>query len=293
MTSICLLVGVGSRQEAAAGVGVCSMPDNKARRFDQARTRAIAAYVQEARDALEKAIEDFHKLDNNAKRNELLRLGRKRFYEESADIQDQCIKKHLGVSGETNQGVQVCGGARRVPLSGGAANEHEKQPQELGCVSPSPKEPAVSACAESAPKHAKNSAAQAPSQGVVASGRGGVVASGCGGARGEQGHQQLIKHKIYATHSMLANIFGDEQAADVLASSFRFWKGMRPFLKHGDITVEAAAILGLAIKHILTLGQDEEDKVRQVWEKMAGTASILAVRERELRLINAWGSANQ
>ena len=282
-----------------------------ARLVDQRRTRAIAKYVQDTRDTLEAAIEDFHDLDKNGKRNELLRLGRKRFHAESADIQDRYKRlvglgdegKHQDVgacagadSGEKHQGVQASGG-----VSGGAANEKAKQQQDparspiaaassleqprrengvqlLGCATPSPGHASARA-AESAPKRAKHSEAQAPRQGVVASGRAG----------GQAETEHLFKNEIYAKHSMLVKIFGDERAADVLASTFRFLKEMRPFLQCTDIAVETAAILGMAVKHSLSLGDEEADKVKQVWKKVAGTTSILAVKAREICLINAWG----
>lgn len=290
-----------------SGVRVCGMSGKATPasvESDRMRTRAIAQYVHDNRDTLKKAIDDFEKLGKNARRNELLREGRRRFYEESGDVRD---RYYTGLSGGRDAGhqhVRACGGAvsgEKQQGCGGASDAEKEQPQDPArpslvaasslqqqhrCGTPARK--ITVGLVESPPKRAKRSEThEDSSQGVEVSGR----------AADEQREQgcQLIKEAIYAKHSLLVTIFGDAQAADVLASSFRFLQQMRSVLQVTDIRLEIAALLGIAAKHSLchVLKGAEKNMIKKMREKIVGTAAVPAVTEREIRLVNAWGLANK
>ena len=59
---------------------------------DRAKTAAISRYVKVFRDELLRDLPDASKVDKNIKRNELLRLGRARFSQEPASVQQQYYK---------------------------------------------------------------------------------------------------------------------------------------------------------------------------------------------------------
>ena len=103
-----------------------------ARAADRMKTRAIAQYVHDWRETLKKAIDDFEKLDKNARRNELLREGRKRFSKEGRDVQYSYLHRIQRGRVADHQRSGACGGAgsgEKQPGCGGASAA-EKEPAE-------------------------------------------------------------------------------------------------------------------------------------------------------------------
>ena len=98
-------------------------------------------------------------------------------------------------------------------------------------------------------------------------------------------------------------LYGDIAAADVLASSLRCLhlfeselgltdsRGTVWMYVRGDRVasqVKAAAILGLAIKMVLSDDCRKAVPVSRLWATVAGKANVDLVKALEIRLVNQW-----
>ena len=115
---------------------------------------------------------------------------------------------------------------------------------------------------------------------------------------------QAKVHSCIVSHIVdLRALYGDIAAADVLASSLRclhlfesalgltdsrgtVWMHVR-----GDKVasqVKAAAILGLAIKMVVSADCTKAVPVSRLWAKVAGNANVALVKALEIQLVNQW-----
>ena len=115
---------------------------------------------------------------------------------------------------------------------------------------------------------------------------------------------QAVVHSCIVSHVVdLRALYGDIAAADVLASSLRclhlfeselgltdsrgtVWMHVR-----GDKVasqVKAAAILGLAIKMVVSVDCTNSVPVSRLWAKVAGNANVALVKALEIQLVNHW-----
>ena len=111
-------------------------------------------------------------------------------------------------------------------------------------------------------------------------------------------HSCIVSHVVD-----LRALYGDIAAADVLASSLRCLhlfeselgltdsRGTVWMYVRGDRVasqVKAAAILGLAIKMVLSADCTDKVPVARLWAKVAGNANVALVQQLELQLVNQW-----
>ena len=115
---------------------------------------------------------------------------------------------------------------------------------------------------------------------------------------------QATVHSCIVSHIVdLRALYGDIAAADVLSSSLRclhlfesalgltdsrgtVWRQVR-----GDKVasqVKAAAILGLAIKMVVSDDCTKAVPVSRLWAKVAGNANVALVKALEIQLVNQW-----
>ena len=99
----------------------------------------------------------------------------------------------------------------------------------------------------------------------------------------------------------LRKFYGDIAAADVLGASLRFLcqfgeplgltveRTASQLLKDRTASqVQAAALLGLAVKMILAAECTDKVPVSRLWLKVAGKSNIDRVAALEIRLLNLW-----
>ena len=115
---------------------------------------------------------------------------------------------------------------------------------------------------------------------------------------------QAKVHSCIVSHIVdLRALYGDIAAADVLGASLRclhlfesalgltdsrgtVWRQVR-----GDKVasqVKAAAILGLAIKMVVSADRTKAVPVSRLWAKVAGNANVALVKALEVQLVNQW-----
>ena len=104
-------------------------------------------------------------------------------------------------------------------------------------------------------------------------------------------------HSCIVSHIVdLRKFYGDIAAADVLGASLRFLYQFGPVLgltaellqDRTACQVQAAAILGLAVKMVLASDCTDKVPVSRLWLKVAGNSNISRVRALEIRLLNLW-----
>ena len=110
-------------------------------------------------------------------------------------------------------------------------------------------------------------------------------------------------HSCIVSHIVdLRALYGDIVAADVLGASLRclhLFEGKLTDSRgtesgsqvRGDKVasqVKAAAILGLAIKMVLSVDCTAEVPVARLWAKVAGNANVALVKALEIQLVNQW-----
>ena len=112
-------------------------------------------------------------------------------------------------------------------------------------------------------------------------------------------------HSCIVSHIVdLRAFYGDIAAADVLGASLRCLHLFESFLGLTDSRgtgsssqvrddkvasqVKAAAILGLAIKMVLSVDCTAEVPVARLWAKVAGAANVQLVKALEIQLVNQW-----
>ena len=111
-------------------------------------------------------------------------------------------------------------------------------------------------------------------------------------------HSCIVSHVVD-----LRALYGDIAAADVLASSLRCLhlfeselgltdsRGTVWMYVRGDRVasqVKAAAILGLAIKMVVSADCTKAVPVSRLWATVAGKANVDLVKALEIRLVNQW-----
>ena len=103
-------------------------------------------------------------------------------------------------------------------------------------------------------------------------------------------------HSCIVSHIVdLRALYGDIAAADVLGSSLRCLHLFESALGLTDSRgtevashVKAAAILGLAIKMVVSVDCTEEVPVARLRAKVAGKAKVARVKALEIQLVNQW-----
>ena len=117
--------------------------------------------------------------------------------------------------------------------------------------------------------------------------------------RGDSGPQAKV-HSCIVSHIVdLRALYGDIAAADVLGASLRCLHLFESALGLTDSRgtesgskvasqVKAAAILGLAIKMVVSADCTDEVPVARLWAKVAGETSAALVKALEIQLVNQW-----
>ena len=108
-------------------------------------------------------------------------------------------------------------------------------------------------------------------------------------------------HSCIVSHIVdLRTFYGDIAASDILGTSLRClhrFEGLAvPDPRWGcqgrghkvAIRVKAAAILGLAIKLVVSADCTDEVPVSRLWAKVAGKAHVALVKALEIQLVNQW-----
>ena len=116
---------------------------------------------------------------------------------------------------------------------------------------------------------------------------------------------QAKVHSCIVSHIVdLRALYGDIAAADVLGASLRCLHLFESALGLTDSRgtgsssqvrddkvasqVKAAAILGLAIKMVVSADCTDEVPVAHLWAKVAGAANVALVKALEIQLVNQW-----
>ena len=108
---------------------------------------------------------------------------------------------------------------------------------------------------------------------------------------------QAKVHSCIVSHIVdLRTFYGDIAAADVLGASLRclhLFEGLTDSGSQvrGDkvaCQVKAAAILGLAIKLVVSADCTDEVPVSRLWAKVTGRAHVALVKALEIQLVNQW-----
>ena len=288
------------------------------------------------------------RLRKDQRRKELLRLARRAFHLESADVQRLYFRK-AGACGTVRrclrgkQAAPAYGGGKKsggVEASGGIQASH-------GVAKSAPTTPPIR-CRSSPPGPAQTQCEAVPSMNgdlhvpdahtrdeaqAVGGGQhdprtqtmlacGDVGMWGCGDVRAltagrlrtpswgqhfeirGSGPQAKV-HSCIVSHIVdLRALYGDIAAADVLGASLRCLHLFESALGltdsrgtesgsqvRGDKVasqVKAAAILGLAIKMVVSADCTDEVPVARLWEKVAGNANVALVKALEIQLVNQW-----
>ena len=107
-------------------------------------------------------------------------------------------------------------------------------------------------------------------------------------------------HSCIVSHiDDVRKFYGDIAAADVFGASLRFLYQFGRALGFTDASsqlfkdktaskVQAAAILGLAVKTVLATDFTDKVPVSRLWLKVAGNSNIARVQALEIRLLNLW-----
>ena len=285
---------------------------------DRARTCAISRYVAEHRAALLKQIPDQEKMKKNTRRNELLRLGRKLFLQEPQSTQNKYFTSSGGqvvALSSTSSGGQVVALSSSEASASCAKSERKRVHQsprpaadlEAPAMCSPPRLPRAELEIESPPR-VKLAVTRCPSAKKPKSFPGLVVVPspvkpdtpldlrmevGAGaavavGATPPSSGCQVVSELEKALNKQIPwlwRMYGAAGGADILASCYRwipFAVGLR---RRAPRHVSAAAILSLAAKfHDRQL---DNDKVTEIWSRVAGKPNLVDVEEVERRIFEA------
>ena len=260
--------------------------NSKWRRSDKARRQAIHAFIKSRKEELLRAVPRWALRDKEAKRNELVRVGRLRFAEQPEDVQARYFD------------MVDRGEAQTPPASGCGVSvsqsPHGQQPAAAAAAAAAT-EPAAAAVLENArPQTPAGPAApaepQAPAEqetpakpeapAVLASAPSPLVSCTFALLRGDF----AVKSAIMSEFVFLQLKFQGPQVFDVLASTFRLLDHVGRNLHGESDRVKAAICVGMGAK----LASVRPSHTLDIWEHFTSAKMVPYMRSVELRVVAAW-----
>lgn len=240
------------------------------READKQRRRAIHAWIDEHRDELLKRIPQKSVGDRNAKRNELVRLGRQQFSDLPRSVQEHYLERAASRPANTKAGEALTPPKRRKREVDDETLNHP--PSEGGADFPC-------AGANRPSKAARGPYVEAERQEKACQCELGPAAL----RHGVPGRPS-VELVMLAQFPFVQRLYPGALAFDVVASAIRLLETLAPELQRESDRVKAALVLGVGAK----LVGATPSRTRAVWKHLVTPRLLPHMAAFEAKVIASW-----
>lgn len=255
---------------------------------DRLVTQAISNYIKKHRDSLLQELPQRLQCNKVIRRNELCRLGRRKFRQEPQEVQKEFLSQvqtaeiDMADPGEPGlSGGQVVETDMHTEVTS-AIVQSEAKPMQEGDSWDFDEEDLEKALSGDAATKADSVTQMADSNPSVDP----LVESLTEVWAHQPARDAPLRHVLAKHISWLCKKFGFPAGAEVVASASRFSAGADKMDGNSSEKVLCAAVTGLAVKATITECSTED--LKQVWRHIGGKTKLRNIKKAEVKVLQAW-----